>query len=493
MCFHVDQLLLTNHPLSQTERQVFTKAVSDGESSIRGIDAEMTRLESLLDTHIRQVQKYRAALSHARLLPPEIVSMIFMFCHDRPTIRHTLCQICSTWRNIATSTHSLWTDVSISMDRSKFGNQMSLLQVICERSGPLPLSIELTSGHHLSENQNPITTLTPYLPRVHRLSLAISRDCFHSLSALSAVRLPLLEIFCLNVGLPIKYRSSVAVIRTEPISLLENAHCLYNMDITGLIGDLGLLRFPSQLTRLSMASKITSDHCLDVLLQYPNLESLSRVVLAEDPLKDPHRGVLLLPRLGNLVLKSCQDRNLTDIFDHLTLPSLTNLDLMFAYLATWPHLSFISLLTRSSCNLLTLTFRYVEMSPLELLECLRALPSLVYLHLECVACLEGLTLSALTVVGGSQIVVPKLQYFLAHSLSIIPNQVTNELFVNMVESRWWPDADAVGPDIPSRQVARLRQAHLSYEDSEPLYVNEHTLQRIRRCSEEGLDISLRGV
>lgn len=490
MDLRVDYLLHTNHALSEGERAQITNMVSEGETAIKYLDDEIEHLTNMRFARIGQVQKYRASLSYARILPPELISKIFMLCPDRGRIRHTLCQVCSTWRNIAISTRGLWTSVTISLRGSKFDRQMSLLHAICERSGTLPLSIELTTSQNPSENQNPITTLAPYLPRIQHLSLAISQRCFQSLRTLSTGWLPLLESCSLYVARPQNFASSVEVPRNDPIMLFASAHRLRCVELSGSNHDLRLLRLPSQLSKLALDCDFPPDQCLDVLHQCPNLETFSQLRLRESSLVVPHPGVLVLSRLHTVRVR-CRESSLRIFFDYLALPSLVDLDLTFYPLEQWPHLSFHSLLSRSSCNLQVLSIQFAIMSRLELLECLRATPSLVRLCIGGMDCLDNWVLGELRFVdGGSRNLVPNLRYFMAQAQQAIGDDITNESFIDMIESRWWPDSGVVGLDTPSRQVARLSTAHLSYDDTRPLHVDDQVLQRIKRCREGGLTVYL---
>lgn len=73
-------------------------------------------------------------------------------------------------------------------------------------------------------------------------------------------------------------------------------------------------------------------------------------------------------------------------FDHVTLPMLDHFQVSCSRSRLrneiWPQASFLALLSRSSCSLKTLLLQRVDISTIQLLECLRALPLLVELRIK---------------------------------------------------------------------------------------------------------------
>ncbi|KAJ7797326.1 hypothetical protein B0H14DRAFT_59807 [Mycena olivaceomarginata] len=89
---------------------------------------------------------------YAKLLPPEILSSIFLFAsafakgfldpYDFPL---RLGQICSRWRVVALSTPRLWYRVE-SLPKLPPDSILSLVSAYVERSRPLPLKLALEVG-----------------------------------------------------------------------------------------------------------------------------------------------------------------------------------------------------------------------------------------------------------------------------------------------------------------------------------------------------------
>ncbi|KAF9005018.1 hypothetical protein BDQ17DRAFT_371811 [Cyathus striatus] len=135
-------------------------ATSDAlESYLHRVKNEITRVEQLagqlhqeasrLKAHINEIS---SSVSH---LPVEILSEIFTYAapYDaRPEIDTKpqllspffLGAVCKRWREIAWTTPTIWTNVSVFLSRaSRYPIQVELLQDWLKRSGGLPLTIKL--------------------------------------------------------------------------------------------------------------------------------------------------------------------------------------------------------------------------------------------------------------------------------------------------------------------------------------------------------------
>ncbi|PAV15826.1 hypothetical protein PNOK_0868400 [Pyrrhoderma noxium] len=100
-------------------------------------------------------------------IPVELLSEIFRHCLPTEGVGHStpnplnapllLSSVCRSWRDIALSTHGLWTDIFLAHMPDKIENGMRLLELWISRSGALPMDIQLAFGsaHFNSENLNP--------------------------------------------------------------------------------------------------------------------------------------------------------------------------------------------------------------------------------------------------------------------------------------------------------------------------------------------------
>jgi hypothetical protein len=449
---------------------------------------EIIRLTKLRDADVSPPP------SHISRLAIELLAEIFLAVPGRDAMRSVFCGVCRAWRLIALSTPRLWTSISLELREWQFDMQMSYLQTIFERSGSLPLSVTLWTFDEAMEidetsdgSPSPIPTLMPYLSRIQNLSVSLSVVGLQSLSRLPAGSLPLLEHCSIDVSAPERRYDGL-----RPITVLESARRLRSLSLTDVLGDSlpifspTLLRLPPQLVRLSLETSVTPSQLLDLLRQCPNLEHLGRLNFIAS--SDHSRGAVVLPRLGALDI-SVEDWFPGDtFFRHLTVPSLKVLEVSFLEGEEWPSGTFNSLLLRSSCPLERLSLGYTSMEPGDFLECLRAVPSLVNLHVSYGDVANHWVLDALTFVPGATTnVLPNLQVFIMASNNA--DILTYESFANMVESRWWLGEQAVDFSGHARRTSRLSRAHLRFEHSGP-QISQDVLQRIGRFREEGLQVSL---
>ncbi|TFK68640.1 hypothetical protein BDN72DRAFT_736969, partial [Pluteus cervinus] len=77
--------------------------------ALNKIDAEITRLEG----QIRSLRQLRNNFIPISRFPPEILSKVFLHCHNQdqksPTSRLTLSWVSRHWRNVALEYPALWT------------------------------------------------------------------------------------------------------------------------------------------------------------------------------------------------------------------------------------------------------------------------------------------------------------------------------------------------------------------------------------------------
>jgi hypothetical protein len=433
--------------------------------------------------------------SHVVRLPPELVSEIFLATpfEDRAAMRKVYLQICSVWRRIAISTPRLWTTISLVLIEHKFDTQMSYIRTLCERAGQLPVSISLYSddNHSLrakcSINQNPIPTLTPYVSRIKDLSLSLSETGAESFYQLPEGSLPLLESCAIEV-----YANDEIVGRFFPTTALKYASRLRRLSLDDKWGDPSLLRLPSHLVYLCIKSALTPSNLIDILRQCPNLEELAQVKLT---LSAPNYAgdVIALPRLRGLDFCARRPWHPNDtFFQRFTVPSLRELKLLIEDDGALLPMSLKTLLLQSSCPLERLSLSLIQMDPEILLDCLRAVPSLVMLAVLVDgpnSAISARLLLAMTFVPGNlDNLVPKLQ---AVSFLGSPrdgdNNSADEQFINMVESRWWLDVHGVDY---SDQMSRLITAKFyNCDRHSPTSINAR--RRIDRLRREGLGITLR--
>lgn len=140
-----------NDPLSKTGKSAARVLVLDTQNTLAQLDAEISRVESLLEDLKRQrsdtaaqIRQYYSTLALHRELPSEILSTIFLECNEGDTVRIPyvldscaragetwyISQVCRKWRSVALSTPLLWRCISVG---AKI--QFSVIEELMRRGG----------------------------------------------------------------------------------------------------------------------------------------------------------------------------------------------------------------------------------------------------------------------------------------------------------------------------------------------------------------------
>jgi hypothetical protein len=433
--------------------------------------------------YLTKLRDPHASLCHIGRLPTELVLQIFLACEGYSKMGRIFGGVCQAWRDIAICTPQLWTSISMRLAESQFDGQISLLPTLCERSGILPLSIALT-GRALPPST--FTTLIPCTPRIQNMRLSISQGCLEYLCDHPA-SLPLLKTCSVSL-----LGDSDEADLPRPLPLFGSSQQLRHLVVSGFLPEPQYL--PAQLLSLDIDCGITPTQCLDVLLRCPILEHFGHVIIDPSPYDHTpnNSGVIALPHLFSLhttVDGWDADHVNGPFFDHLILPSLAIFCIQFKRRTVWHLSSFNNFLVRSSCPLQSLSMNSAILDSDSFLRCLRGIPSLVDLEMEaCSGVAASWVLNPLIFVPGrSNNLVPNLRTFVIKKTPYPMVSAYNEVFADMVESRWWPDGKQ-----HSYEVSRLTRAELSFEDRKS-HVDVKVLHRIRKLREEGLDVSVDGV
>jgi hypothetical protein len=431
------------------------------------------------------------------LFPPELIAEIFLALGVQH--RNICVQICHAWREIAISTPRLWSEVSIALRKKKFNDQMSYFRILCERAGVLPLSVSLQfqdnrdyyprPGFRFPRNQSPIPTLIPYLSRFKDLSLSLSAAGVESFCRLPVGSFPLLENCAIRVSI-----EGGAPEQLLPTTALESAPRLQRFTLKNKYPpriNLSLLRLPSHLVYLWIEGSLAPSKLLDILRQCPNLEELGQVEI-KSCAPNYTSDMIVLPHLHSLDLQVEAWYSGDTFFQCFTVPSLRNFKLYIGNegLASIP-MSLKSLLLRSSCPLEHLLLTMSDIEPETLLGCLRAVPSLVSLEVQCIVYPQVLdALVFVPAMGRLGNLIPKLQTISFYGYPGGDYSSVDELFASMVESRWWPDVQGVDTSQRSGQVSRLTHAWLNKITAPSRNINANAFKRIQKLREEGLDVTL---
>ncbi|THU96650.1 hypothetical protein K435DRAFT_664095, partial [Dendrothele bispora CBS 962.96] len=155
--------------------------LQDAEKDLDDYDTEIARLETAISVlkHKRaclegHIPKFRSLLSPIRRLPPELLSLIFLWrirCNWRGSIFNfiergtelppvVLSQVCSGWRQLAWSTPFLWSDLQIMLGYPKYLYEefvdliQPLIHLYFERSSQVPLDLFLSFDIPFTEDDN---------------------------------------------------------------------------------------------------------------------------------------------------------------------------------------------------------------------------------------------------------------------------------------------------------------------------------------------------
>ncbi|KAJ7724979.1 hypothetical protein DFH07DRAFT_946264 [Mycena maculata] len=292
-----------------------------------------------------------------------------------------LSQVCSRWRRLVVDTPGLWSSIQgvcRLWPGSKKEQILEILQTIMDRSGNLPLTIEIEThpGHTLE--------LAP---------LAQSSERWETVSFTGAV-IYLRPISSVQGRLPLLKSLELRSWGTERLALgaFAVAPRLTELRIGGFIE--GLERLPlHQIRRLTMVNTwiLNTEHPMTIIPHFTNLDTLdlqfyngtNRLPL---PVHDFHSLSLPISSLEigfhDEFLPTHDRQLLEDLFACFTLPLLGTFRLTSQTYPTvplaWPHAEFLSLSFRSAfhSHLRVLDLAHVILSPIELSQLLQSLQSL---------------------------------------------------------------------------------------------------------------------
>ncbi|KAJ7288920.1 hypothetical protein C8J57DRAFT_1643233 [Mycena rebaudengoi] len=228
------EILRSNRVPLETSISQFQSVLTSSPATLAEYDAEIERLQSLLQKTISDratlhayTEGCRSALSPIRRLPAELLVEIFataLIESDGPTARTTtpqqemrrlskhnllrLSQVNFWWRGIAIGTPMLWSTITINMRQWKsFGGgkfsrdaALGLISLSLERGGNFPLKIEVKGGATLPDVRLVLEKLMQQFFQWREVAMSATASAFRLLSAAkgSLPRLKTLRICVLN-------------------------------------------------------------------------------------------------------------------------------------------------------------------------------------------------------------------------------------------------------------------------------------------------------
>jgi hypothetical protein len=420
------------------------------------------------------LEKHLASLSPVRRLPPEVLSEVFLHClPDKAFVDPApleppllLANVCTTWRSIALSTAGLWSSIAVNVTGVDICPHKDLVKLWVGRSGSHPLSFQILGELKKGANGLPVpggqtaapSLLDVFIPHHARWwKIHLEYNGLGMETGLARIpeniTFPRLEdvhlersMFFNSLDLPRATSMVQAAPRLHRLSWICSSECR-NMIIPW-----------SQLTLLNLTGSILfGDHCLGIIQECPMLKSGSFVIMGP---ADSELYPYKIPRFvhHNLELLDLHTQgDLREYFNRLTLPRLRELSIEMGYFEhsqrMWPHAQFMELLSRSECSLEALALSNADITPQELIACLRCTSR----------SLRNLVLSADTseYTCVTDQVLQSLSFrSTTPDLSLCPNLTNIRLWgslsssdgvlADMIESRWRPccsNHPAVWPDL----------------------------------------------
>ncbi|KAJ3516409.1 hypothetical protein NLJ89_g1155 [Agrocybe chaxingu] len=325
-----------------------------------------------------------------KVLPPEIVSEIFLFClpveeSDPEKISKSnseplqLGAVCTVWRRIAWSTAALWANVILHITSFvRLPTQVLLLQEWLSRSGQLPLSIQLSCSEDMSwVNVSPeevMKAIAEYASRWRKLDVRLPSACYRYLPPSDDTHsLPLLQSLYLKPPGGQGDRLHRVTIHNSPHLTHLALSCLY----------LRSVKFQWEvLTNLNLES-FYIDETLEMLRQTPRLVDFTlRRILGGDDRHTLPEDYIVLPALEHLNIVNDKGADLQTLISKITTPVLRKLAFASEGSLPPPIQDFVSLISRSACTLESLSFTECGLLEQRLLILLRAVPSLISFTLD---------------------------------------------------------------------------------------------------------------
>lgn len=488
-------LLGTNRPLSELEACSIRRAVTEAKSDRARLTREIAQLQATMDelchekeTIDEYIREHEVLLTPARKILPELLSEIFLWCFvdgmlasvaDAPIV---LGQVCSYWRSVVISTPHLWSSLNVRLRGNNATFMSSLVSTVLSRSGACPLSIDFVfigGGYGWDERwgNHANSCFDAILNHSCRWKSIYFELPSCALQKLSVVRhaLPLLEKLGIRATFPpfdttldaFEVAPRLNSLRTDmlPNSLQVSWENLEYFDGTGH----------------------NQRDSLDWLHRCPNLVECVVNFDYEDEITGlpPSSFMAHFPRLIKLEVSTENDDGLDDLFNCLVTPLLTHLRIEYTELAPWAQSPFVSFLHRSACALRELHLFNIPLTDVQLVECLRMVPSLVELivhnhNFDSTATTITITLLQQLIYEPSKakslLVAPRLQVITFEGAFTVDSQI----FRRMVASRWRIHADS------TFEVARLRTVKLKMLGS----LGPVTRARLEIYKNEGLELDV---
>ncbi|KAL0568336.1 hypothetical protein V5O48_013647 [Marasmius crinis-equi] len=369
------------------------------EDEIQKLKATVMALETRRDWLKRSMMRYRSLLSPIRILPLEILSMIFgHFCEDNPLDAYlvppvvTLSLVCAQWRALVLSTPGLWSSLSIDFENwDMLANDIGLermTRLFLERSKKSPLTLVLRLPDPKGCEFRSAATLGALVnsaDRWHDITLLAPWNISPSSPILEGLRghLPILSALHLNGAGPDDDRSKFDFFSYCPA--LHSLQIQPGDDPYGPEYPSPRLVLPwEQIKSLKMYDSFAPS-AVSLLSQCPNVESLELSLVG---------GGTLYPKniasdvLRSLSIEAREQDDVSTILHSTTLRNLNSVEIrgdIGEPTRDWPYWDggpMASFIARSYCTITSLRLKWVPITDMQAVSLLELMPGLQSLHLE---------------------------------------------------------------------------------------------------------------
>ncbi|THU77795.1 hypothetical protein K435DRAFT_846052 [Dendrothele bispora CBS 962.96] len=444
------------------------------DDEIQRLEADIVALRNQQQRIYRRIDRYRSLLAPIRKLPPEVLGRIFrLICIENSVAAEIDCpavhlsHVCAGWRDLALSTPSLWSRISIDLFQSEHDpSQVRLMLNTClALSNPLPIFLHLTITDEADIADFILQSVVRHCARWAEVHLNIDASHFDKLSPIKG-NLPLLHSLevqtlddfempqdldspeSLDCFSPAPRLRAVAIGKTYPttdISALPWGHIsdlkLHFFTDLDCVND--VLRLAAWARRVTLSRcTLMGDPPSNISRRFTHsLESLSVILDEDNPDPSQFFRAWIMPRLNCLHLSIRE-------MDHLPREVYTFED-------------FPRFMRRSECTVTTLSLVNLRLSDVEIIALLQCLTSLADLTLH-----EhrndrrnlSLTSSLLRMMTVNHRASSNF-HFLPHLKKIdfrIHLPFSTHL-VSMVQSRWIPDdIDAAEMGVDCLDVVKIQ-------------------------------------
>ncbi|KAJ3574982.1 hypothetical protein NP233_g1401 [Leucocoprinus birnbaumii] len=501
-------ILSSNAPPSCDEATSLRRLLQQEEStfstlfeSINQLQAHLTSLvEQHRDSQIK-VQQYRAALSSARVLPPELVRRIFIHCVEEPPITWppspgrlplSLAQICSGWREVALSTPELWSNINFRANSLRGIEKFKeLAELWLSRCRIASASVAFTTNCHPERFSNPLgDVIARNSSSIGVLELHLPTTLFNAFSDYPPEAFPRLRTLRLH-GLPIYIP-------------MEGGYRLWNSDfspfqfaphLTDVVIsipktrlNLEALNLPwSRLSSLHLAESVISpDAMLRVLDKCSSLTSCSARLFADNEITTPNSEVNV-PALTSLSLQA-DAGELNEFFRYITLPVIQTLSLHAHPSSDWDTQGLMHLISRSQCRLASLTISGRTLEADGFIDLLHAMPAIQELELMFVSFVNDDILGQMSpMTVHEDPIVPNLRAFRCREMSLkcSPNCVRR-----FIAARGWPVEEWKGwMEVDDGQRQKIHPLEQVVMRSKMGHFGSQWTEKLLEFQNRGLDLS----